>query len=129
MFGNLSYLFSVFIFTLPVILIEWIFFFHILKKQTFSLLITIIAGLVLVSLSEPLGLYMRVWQYGVKTTLPTFFLGTKLEAYVYVVFGSIAVGSAVLIGAFYEDKKSKNIFIDSLKDLFSAKYACWQKNL
>jgi len=127
MFGNLSYLYSIFIFALPIIFIELIFFYHRLKKHTHPILFTIMCGLIIVQMSEPLGIYMQVWLFGLNTTLPTLQFGVKLESYLYVVVGSIAVSSAALISSQYQDMGVKNIFLQGLKDLLSTKYAIWRR--
>lgn len=128
MFGNFSYLFSVFFLGVPIILIEWVFFYHILKKNTLPIFINITLGLIIVSISEPLGLYLKAWEYGALTTFKTFYFGVKPESYMYVILGSIAVGSITIIYSNYQDMKVKNIFLQSLKDLISTKYALWRRN-
>lgn len=84
-------------------------------------------GLLIVSISEPLGIYLQAWQYGASTTLMTFPLGVKLESYIYVVLGAIAVSSIVIIYSVYQNMGIKNIFLQGLKDLFAVKYAFWKK--
>lgn len=127
MFENFSYLFSTIFLTIPIVFIEWIIFYHLLKRNTFPIFINIILGLLIVSVSEPLGIYLQAWKYGTNTTLTTFLLGTKLESYVYLILGSIAVGSITVIYSSYQDMKVRNIFLQGIKDLFSFKYALWKK--
>lgn len=85
-------------------------------------------GVVLVSVSDPLGVYLRVWEYGLHTTLPTTFLGVKIGSYVYVFMSAIAVGSMTIIYAYYEDKNIPNVFIKGLHDFINMKYALWKKD-
>ncbi|MBI2617711.1 hypothetical protein HYW55_06270 [Candidatus Gottesmanbacteria bacterium] len=126
MFGIFSYFFSTIFLAVPIILTEWIFFYHILKRNTFPILISIIFGLLIVSISEPLGIYLQVWEFGVNETFTTFPLGVKLESYIYVLLGSIAVSSITIIYSTYQDMGIRNIFIQGLKDLFSGNYAFWK---
>jgi len=128
MFGNLSYLYSTLLLAIPILLIVWTFFYHVLKKNIYPILTTIVFGLIIVSISEPLGIYLKAWEYGERTTLTTFYFGVKLESYVYVVMGSLGVGALTVIYSYYQDMKTKNIFLQGLKDLSSAKYAFWKSN-
>ncbi|MBP9690623.1 hypothetical protein KBD81_00935 [Candidatus Woesebacteria bacterium] len=126
MFGDLSYLYSTLFLTVPIIFLEWVFYYHLLKKNLYPILITTLFGLVIVSISEPLGIYLKAWEYGATTTLPTFYLGVKLESYVYVTLCSVGVGSLTMIYATYQDMKIKNIVLQGIKDFFSARYAFWR---
>lgn len=128
MFGNFSYLLSTVFLAAPIILVEWLFFYHILIKNKLPVVITIILGLLLVSASEPFGIYLQAWQYGTKTTLPTFILGAKVESYLYVILGAASVSSLVMIYSHYEDRGIKNVFWQGIKDIISGKYAFWRKS-
>lgn len=129
MFGNLSYLFLVIIIAVPVISVEWIFFYNLLRKNIFPVFVSIVLGLLMVQISEPTGIYMKAWQYGINTTLPTLLLGVKFESYIYVIAGAISVSSLVIIYSTYQDegiKGIKNVFFQLFKDLASTKYAFWK---
>ena len=127
MFGKFSYLYSTLILALPFILIEWLFFYHILKREIVSIFLTVVSAVVIVSFSEPFGLYLQAWTYGSTTTLPALPTGVKLESYLYVILCTISVSSMVIIYTAYEDMKIKYLLLQGFKDLFSCKYALWKK--
>ncbi|MDO8576794.1 MAG: hypothetical protein Q7R82_00470 [Candidatus Daviesbacteria bacterium] len=132
MFGNLSYLFLVIIIAVPIIGIEWIFFYNLLRKNIFPIFVNVILGLFMVQISEPTGIFMKAWQYGMNTTLPTLPLGVKLESYIYVITGAISVSSLVIIYSTYQNdgiKSLRNIFLQLFKDLISARYAFWKTGI
>ena len=127
MFGNLSYLFYTLFLTIPLVLLVVLFFYQIIKKNIFPILGTAVIGILIVSLCEPLGIFLKAWQYGTTTTLSTLPWGVKFESYIYVFLGSISMGSITIICLHYQDMKIKNIALQLVKDLLSTKYACWRK--
>lgn len=125
MFGNLSYLISIFCFAGLAIMLEWIFGFNLLKKYLRIILTTI--GLVLLSTpTEAIALYLKAWAYTPTHTFNLKLLGAELETYIFVIFIAIAISSATIAWTRYEDLK-KNILKQSLIDIFKGTYAIWKK--
>lgn len=125
MWGNSSYLVSIGVFAGSVVLLEWIFGFHRLKKSIKEIF-TATALFVLITPIEYAALQLRIWEYNPKTTFNILFLGAEIETYVFSFVVGLAVSSAVVAWTNYEDA-GKNIISQSLKDVLSCKYAIWQR--
>lgn len=125
MSNSLLYLISIFCFAGLAISLEWIFGFYFLKKYLSVILLTIIFGLLLTP-SESIALEFKIWTYSSINTLDLKFLGTAVETYVFTIFVSLAVSSAVIVWTHYEDL-NKNILKQSLIDVFKGTYAIWKK--
>ena len=126
MWGNSSYLLTIFIFAGSVTAIEVIFGFHFFKKYLKVIGLMVLVSLVLTPLEESSAYFMQLWSYNPATTFYRAFLGAEVETYVFAIFCTIAVSCVVIIWTSYEDKR-KNILRQSFKDIFKGTYAIWRK--
>lgn len=125
MSNNLLYLVSIFCFAGLAIALEWIFGFHLLKKYLSTIFLTTLLGLLLTP-AESVALSFKAWAFSSTNTLNSKFLGAEIESYIFAVFTSLAVSSAVIAWTHYEDN-GKNILKQSLIDILKGTYAIWKR--
>lgn len=104
--SNWSYLFSIFLFCGPLLLIIWKRQERILKKYEFALLFATLVSMP-IGASEFFALKWRAWQYNKDSILPIR-VGGQIESYIFLAAVIWLVGSVTLILSVKQDKKLKN---------------------
>lgn len=127
MLGNYSYLVSLLIFTGIPVVVEFVFFFQILKKYLNLMVKIVTIFLIATPFVEYVAITSNAWRFADNRSLGIFVFGAYLETMLVTVFISLAVSGAIVIGSFYTDL-GKPTASTSLVDIFSGKYAIWKRN-
>lgn len=109
MFGKFTYLGYTVIFTIPLIIITWIYYWPILKKKikviTFLVTLLTIYGSILMTLA----LYVKAWSYASNKFLGIYFLGIVVENIIWWVLILLLEVSAIIVLMVKKDA-NKSIF-------------------
>lgn len=127
MFGVYSYIFSILFFAGIIVIVSWIFGFHILKRYLRVLLITIIFALIF-TLTESAAFAWNAWGYSPDKSFNFKIFGAEAETYIFSIFISLAIAQLVIVWTFYEDK-GKSILLQSIKDVLKGTYAFWKREV
>jgi hypothetical protein len=103
-FGQYSYMVTTLIFAGGAVLIEYALAFRTLWR--FWRLIASVAalGTLMTAVGEPVALSWRVWVYSPERMSQIFVFGAALETYFYSILVSIAISSATLYWAAFEER-------------------------
>ncbi len=129
-FGQYSYLITTIIFAVGAALIEWVFTNSVLRRH-WKLIGTVALILVIATLpAERLALQWRVWTYNPSRTFNTLVFGAEAETYFYALFVGIAVASATVACARYQDQGLplfKTILWVKIKEKLAEWRESWRK--
>ncbi len=105
MFGQLSYLLYELIFAGGAILIEWVFHGWFLWSKVKTVLRAVVFFVFYLLITDNIALSLGIWVHDRSKILNIWVLGIPLEEVIFAVLVAVAVSSAVLVFADFEDKK------------------------
>ena len=117
-FGQYSYLITTIIFAAGAVLIEWLLCGRVLSRHRKLICAIALILMIATAPAEMFALRWRVWTYNPDRTFHTRFLGAEVETYFYALVVAIAVASATVVFARYEDRGLpllKTVFFTKLK--------------
>ncbi len=103
-FGIYSYLVTTLIFAAGAVAIEWVLGFRILFRRRRLIGVVMGIGVLATVLGEPIALRWRIWTYNAERTFNVLVLGAELETYIYALLVALAVASATVAWARYEEQ-------------------------
>ena len=104
MFGSLSYLIYELVFAGGAILIEWVFHGWFLWSRVKTILRIVIFFVLYLLITDNVALSLGIWAHDRSKILNIWILGIPLEEVTFSILVAVAVSSAVLIFANFEDK-------------------------
>jgi lycopene cyclase domain-containing protein len=120
-FGQYSYLITTVIFAVGAVLIEWLLAWQVLRRHWKLIAMVALILMIGTAFAEMSALRWRTWIYNPERTFNTLVFGAEIETYFYALVVAIAVASATVVCAEYEDQGLplfKTIFLDMLKKRF-----------
>lgn len=103
--GVYSYLLTTLIFTVIVVIIEFILLRKTLSKYQTLILITILISVVGTVIEEPPALASQAWTYNMQYMLNIHIFGAEIETFVYSALVSFCIAGATL---FFADTQDDN---------------------
>jgi len=97
MLGKFSYLVYMLIFTLVPVGFLWIKKFQFLKKNIKVIFYTVIIGIILQLITDPIALGLNIWSYSPEKVIGIWILGFPIEDVLFFILVPFAISSAVLI--------------------------------
>lgn len=107
MFGKFTYLFYTLLFTTPLMLFLWIYFYKILNKHIRVILATTALLTVYGFFLWPLGLAWGTWAYNDEKLLEITIFGTVLEDIIWWFCISFLLTSFAIISIYKEEKNER----------------------
>lgn len=126
MWGNLTYLFLMFIFAGIPVVVEFIFGYFLFKKYTKSTIISVLIFVIITPFIEKAALMLKAWDYNPQKYIGIVIISSPLETIIFAILTGLAVALAVTAWSFYEDN-GKPIFRTSVYDVFHGTYAIWKR--
>jgi len=106
MFGKLTYLGYTSIFTIPLILATWIYYFPILKRKLKIISFLVILMTIYGSIFMTISLKLHAWHYSSGKFLGIYFFGIVIEDIIWWILILLLEVSAIIVLMVKKDNKS-----------------------